>query len=255
MGGYSQLPYLGMKLGHWPKFHKLHIYPHSTPGGQNWAYFHSMGSGFQDTGWISKLPYLAMKLAHWQNIQKLHTYSISTTTGRNWVYFRYTQWFPRYRPIFKTDLGMKSGHWPKFQNLHIYSLSTQGRNWADFRSTGSGFRDMDWFLNLPYLGMKLGQWPKSHMLHIYLFSPPMGSKLSLFSLYGQRFSRYGLIFKIAIFGHETWPLATVPEVAHIFPKLPQKSKFYFVLLYGWPFPRYWQFCIFPLGTMLNSIFL
>ena len=28
------------------------------------------------------------------------------------------------------------------------------------------------------------------------------------------FPRYGLIFKIAIFGHETWPLAKVPEVAH-----------------------------------------
>ncbi len=29
--------------------------------------------------------------------------------------------------------------------------------------------------------------------------------------------RYGTIFKIAIFGHETWPLAKVPEVAHILP--------------------------------------
>ena len=34
-------------------------------------------------------------------------------------------------------------------------------------------------------------------------------------LYGQRFLRYGAIFKIAIFGHETWPLIKVPEVAHI----------------------------------------
>ncbi len=43
---------------------------------------------------------------------------------------------------------------------------------------------------------------------------PRGSKLSLFSLYGQRFPRYGSIFKIAIFGHKTWPLAKVPEIAH-----------------------------------------
>ncbi len=49
---------------------------------------------------------------------------------------------------------------------------------------------------------------------------PMGSKLSLFSLYGERFPRYRTIFKIAIFGHETWLLAKVPEVAHT-PFLPQ----------------------------------
>ena len=42
----------------------------------------------------------------------------------------------------------------------------------------------------------------------------MGSKWGLFSLYGQLFPRYGLIFKIAIFGHQTWPLAKVPEIAH-----------------------------------------
>ena len=41
-----KLPYLGMKLGHWPKFQKLHIYPLSTPGSRNWAYFRSTGSGF-----------------------------------------------------------------------------------------------------------------------------------------------------------------------------------------------------------------
>ena len=32
------------------------------------------------------------------------------------------------------------------------------------------------------------------------------SKLSLFLVYEQRLLRYGLIFKIAIFWHETWPL-------------------------------------------------
>ncbi len=63
-------------------------------------------------------------------------------------------------------------------------------------------------------------------IHVYtLLLPPTGwggggSKLSLFSLYGQRFPRYVTILKIAIFGHETWPLATVPEVAHT----PKESK-------------------------------
>ncbi len=51
----------------------------------------------------------------------------------------------------------------------------------------------------------------AHVLSFY----PRGFKLSLFLLYGQRFPRYGPIFKIAIFRHETWQVAKVPEVAHI----------------------------------------
>ncbi len=35
---------------------------------------------------------------------------------------------------------------------------------------------------------------------------PRGSNLNLFSLCRQQFARYGLIFKTAIFGHETWKL-------------------------------------------------
>ncbi len=43
---------------------------------------------------------------------------------------------------------------------------------------------------------------------------PKGLILRSFLLYGQPFPRYRPIFKIAIFGHETWLLAKVPEVAH-----------------------------------------
>ena len=51
---------------------------------------------------------------------------------------------------------------------------------------------------------------------------PRGTKFTLFSLYGQQFPRYGLIFKIAIFGHETSQVAKVPEVAHVYAhSLPQ----------------------------------
>ncbi len=57
-GQFSKLPYMGMKLGHWPKCQRLYIYSLSTPGGRNWAYFHS-------TGRFSKLPYLGMKLGHY----------------------------------------------------------------------------------------------------------------------------------------------------------------------------------------------
>ncbi len=59
-GRFSKLPYLGMKLGHWPKLHKLHIYSFSTPWCQNWAYFCSTGSGFRDRVQFSKVRYLGM---------------------------------------------------------------------------------------------------------------------------------------------------------------------------------------------------
>ncbi len=58
----------------------------------------------------------------------------------------------------------------------------------------------------------------------YTLFLPQGSNLSLFSLYEQQFLRYVPIFKIAIFGHETWPLAKVPEVAQIPSFSPRGSK-------------------------------
>ncbi len=113
-----------------------------------------MGSSLRDNGWFSKLPYLAMKL----------------------------------------------GHWSKFQKWHIYSLSNpRTRNWAHSRSTGSRFRDTGRF----------------SYLHIYSLSTPRGWNWAHFLLYGQEFARYGPSFKIAIFGHETWQVAKVPEVAHV----------------------------------------
>ncbi len=39
-----------------------------------------------------------------------------------------------------------------------------------------------------------GHWARFHKLYIHSLSTP-GAKLSLFSLYGQRFPRYGLIFQ------------------------------------------------------------
>ncbi len=67
---------------------------------------------------------------------------------------------------------------------------------------------------------------------------PQGSKLSLISLYEQQFPRYVPILKIAIFGHETWSLAKVPEVAHILSFQPRGSKLSLFSLYGQWFPRY-----------------
>ncbi len=65
-----------------------------------------------------------------------------------------------------------------------------------------------------------------------------GSKLILFSLYEQQFRRYLPIFKIATFGHDTWSLAKVPEVAHILSFHPRGSKLSLFSLYGQRFLRY-----------------
>ena len=125
----------------------------------------------------------------------------------------YELWFPRYGPISKLPyLGMKLCHWPKCKKLHIYPLSTRGgEKLSLFSLYGQWFPRYGLIFKLPYLGLKLGHWPKFQKLHIY----PRGPILSLFLLYGLRFSRYGPVFKIPIFGHVTWPLANVPEVAHV----------------------------------------
>ncbi len=238
MGPLSKLPYLGMKLGHWPKFQRLHIYslylrgsklslfllygqwfpryghtfkicifghetwqvarvtevaqyPLSTPWGQNWAYFRSMGSGFWDMGRFSKLPYSGMKLGHCPKFQKFHIYSLSTQGGRNWAYFHSTgSAFWDTGQLSKLPyLGMKLGSSkPKFQKLYIYSLSTPwGQNWAYFRSMGSGFRDTGRFSKLPYLGMKLGSWPKCQKLPIQSLSTTGGRNQAYFHSTGSGF--------------------------------------------------------------------
>ncbi len=74
----------------------------------------------------------------------------------------------------------------------------------------------------------------AHILSFY----PEGLKLSLVLLYGQRFPRYGQIFKLAVFGHKTWQVAKVPDVAHTLSFYSRESKLSSLLLYGQRFPGY-----------------
>ena len=83
--------------------------------------------------------------------------------------------------------------------------------------------------------------------------------MSLFFLYGQRFQT---VFKIAVFGHETWPLAKVPKVAHRLSLYPKGSKLSLFSLYWQRFLRYWPiFKIVIFGhetwslTKVNTFFL
>ncbi len=69
---------------------------------------------------------------------------------------------------------------------------------------------------------------------------PRGAKLSLFLLYAQQFPRYGPIFKIATFGHETWQVTKVPEVARFALRL---DVFQIIEVFG-----------FSIGSMMNLKF-
>ena len=196
------------------------------PGDRKWASVYSAGSDFRDTARFSILPYLAMKPWIKQKLPEVGYGPSFYCWWPNWTYFHsmgtsfrdtdtdilsfyprapklslvslYCKRLPRCGPTFKLPYaGVKPGikkvaYGPSFlgQNAKIINDSTR-----------SGFRDMGRFSKLPYLGMKLDQWQKFEKLHIHYFYA-MESKLSLFSIYGQRFPRHTPIFKIVKFGHE-----------------------------------------------------
>ncbi len=107
---------------------------------------------------------------------------------------------------------MKGFDWKDLQKLHMDPLSTQRvkielifalrtavyETWADF------------------VGIKPGIWKKVPDVAYGPSFYPRGLKLSSFSLYGQRCSKCGLIFKIAIFGHKICNLKKkAPEVKEV----------------------------------------
>ena len=175
-------------------FQKLHIYSLSTRWLESELIF-AYGQWFLR---FSKLAYWGMKLDVLQKFKKLHIHSLSTPRCRNWAYFRSTDSGFRDTGRFSKlpYLGMKLDVLQKVQEVaHTLSFypGGVGGNWAYLRSTDSGFRHTDPFSKLPYWRMKrhLSKVPKSCAYKLY----PRGSKLRLFSLHGQWFPPYGLIFK------------------------------------------------------------
>ncbi len=67
------------------------------------------------------------------------------------------------------------------------------------------------------LAIGKGSWPEE--LHILSFYPRGGELIQTYRAYfhatGSGFRDTGRFSKLPIFGHETWPLAKVPDVAHI----------------------------------------
>ncbi len=175
-----------------------------------------MGSGFRDIGQFSKLPYLGMKLGHPPKCQ-MCTYTYFLPKGSKLRLFSlYWQRFPRYRPIFNIAIfGHETWALVKMPDVaHIPFLPQGGEIKLIFALRAAVFEIQADFQNCPIFEWNLATGQNARCCTYTLFLP-RGSKLSLFLFYGLRFSRYGLILKIAIFGHETWPLAKMADVAHI----------------------------------------
>ncbi len=95
-----------------------------------------------------------------------------------------------------------------------------------------------WIKTLRYTSNLLPRPPvyKDQGLYRPHFSGPSGTLSMLLNLY--MFLRYRPIFKIAIFEHETWQVAKVPEVVHTLSFYPRGSKLSLSSLYWEQFPRY-----------------
>ena len=116
---FSKLPYLGMKLGHWPKVPESGTYTLflTHAGARNWANSRPAGSVFPRYWSICKICIFG------HEFQKLPIYSLSTPKAMKLsLFLLYGQRFLRYRGEFSKlpYLGTKLGMWPKFQKLHVY---------------------------------------------------------------------------------------------------------------------------------------
>ncbi len=101
-GRFSKLPYLSMKLGHWSKCQKLHIYCLSTPGCRNWAYFCSTGSGFRAMGRVFKIAIFGHETWPLTKLPEIqHIPSFYPRMSKLCSFSLYGQWLVRYGPIFK----------------------------------------------------------------------------------------------------------------------------------------------------------
>ena len=214
-----------------------HIHSLSIPGRRNWAYFHCLGTGqrFRDDRWFSKLPFSPWKLATGQKTRN-GTYTLSNPGGQNWDHSRSTgsgfQDTGRFSKFSYMGINFRSCIYTLFlpQGVEIELIVAL---WAAVSEVQANFQ------KLPYLGMKLGKWPKFQKLHIYPLSTPGGRNWGYFLLYGQRFPRYGPSFKIPIFGHETWQVASGQSSRSCTYTLflPQGWTLNLFLLYGQRFPR------------------
>ncbi len=220
---------LGNQLGHWPKFRA-------------------------DTGPFSKLPYLGMKLCHSQKSRSC-TYTLFLP---QWVEIEliFDLWaaVSEIRGDFKIYIfGHETGPLTKDPEVaHILPFYPSGLKLSLFSLYGQAFPRYWPIFKIAIFGH--GTWQLANVPEVAHISPfyPRGSKFSLFFALRAAVSEIWAGFENCHIW--AWNLAigqSSRTCTYIHPMLPPSPKFHSVLLYSWLFPRYWQFCIFPLATMFN----
>ncbi len=118
---------------------------------------------------------------------------------------------------------------------HTLSFYPRGQNRAYFHSTGSGFEILTNFQNCLIWVWNVAIGKSSRSCTYTLFLPP-GVEIELIFTLRVAVSEILAVFNIAIFGHETWLMAKVPEVANMLLSFyPSTSKLGLFLLYQQPF--------------------
>ncbi len=202
--------------------------PFSTLEDPNWIYISSTGNRFQDTGRFSKLSYLGMKSGIWQKFWKLqHIDPLSTPVTffvqsfcmkpGNWKHFaRSCTWTLYLCQGVEIELSFAllaavSEIRADFQTFHIrtwnleFEICQGSCMWTLFLHK--------WIeINLIFTLRTAVSDIRAHFQHCHICAWKLEFKknlhklnflpkyMSLFSLYKQRFTRYGPIFKISIFG-------------------------------------------------------
>ena len=127
-GRFSKLPYLGVKLGHWPKCQKLHKpgIPNFYPQGAKLSLFLLHRQRFPRYGPIFKIDIIWHETCLSVIVPEVAHIPSFYQREQNWAYFCSIGSGCRdKRRLLKLPyLGMKLGHWPKCQKSHQYPLST-----------------------------------------------------------------------------------------------------------------------------------
>ncbi len=173
--------------------------------------------GQQFPGWYSKLPYLGMKFDHWQSSRSC-TYTLFLLQGLELILVLYTA-------VFENGL-IWAWHLTMDEHSRGCTYAVFLPQWGEIEfsvavwAVVSAIKAIFQNCHNCIINMTIGKSSRSCTYPSYV----KGTKLSLFVLYRQQFTRYRLIFKIARFGHETWPLTKVPEVAYTVTFYPRGSK-------------------------------
>ncbi len=229
----SKLPYLGMKLDHWPKWQKLHRYSLSTPRGRNWPYICCMGSGVWDLGRFSKLPHFGMKLGNLPKVQK-YTYTpllqgveIQLTFALRTAVSEIQADFQNYY-IWPWNLGQLTKGPEVAHILSLYPTGTEFRLFSLYRQRfprhGLSFEIAIFWEEI---------WPLANVPEVaYIRSfYPRGPNYQNC----RKFIKIIPIIKIAILGHKTWPefqtlhiyLLNYNQIPNLALRLPILANFHF----------------------------